>query len=377
MPNTSCRGPCAPVGTPTDGRIAWNSFGYYGTRVDNGRTLLPSEPIKVGIAVRPDTNAMYGDRVWFDLNKNGLQDAGGTGINGIRVRFYEDSGPGGFPDGIANTNEDRFVGFTITADNFDGEPGYYNFPNLDRGYYYAVFEIPPGYQVSPMDAGMDDTADSDADAVTGLTPITWLDQEEKDLTWDLGLWLPPTSVQIVKTAGTAADGDIHWILPGTPVTYTFVVTNTGELPLVRLEVTDVKLGLIGTVAGPLAPGASVTLTKVSGALTAGVTNVAEVVGHPADLATGLEIPGTPPVRDDDPAIVLVYAAIGDRVWHDLDRDGVQDPGEPGVPGVTVILYDGAGQPIATNVTAATASTSSRACCPATTPSVLCGPPATL
>ncbi|MFM2003672.1 MAG: hypothetical protein RI963_3098, partial [Planctomycetota bacterium] len=32
------------------------------------------------------------------------------------------------------------------------------------------------------------------------------------------------------------------------------------------------------------------------------------------------------------------AVIGDRVWRDSDADGVQDPGEPGEPGVTVKLY---------------------------------------
>ncbi len=31
------------------------------------------------------------------------------------------------------------------------------------------------------------------------------------------------------------------------------------------------------------------------------------------------------------------ARIGDFVWLDLDRDGIQDPGEPGIPGVTVIV----------------------------------------
>jgi uncharacterized repeat protein (TIGR01451 family) len=31
------------------------------------------------------------------------------------------------------------------------------------------------------------------------------------------------------------------------------------------------------------------------------------------------------------------ASIGDRVWHDADRDGVQDPGEVGLTGVTVNL----------------------------------------
>jgi hypothetical protein len=31
--------------------------------------------------------------------------------------------------------------------------------------------------------------------------------------------------------------------------------------------------------------------------------------------------------------------LGDRVWYDTDQDGVQDGGEPGVEGITVLLYD--------------------------------------
>lgn len=34
--------------------------------------------------------------------------------------------------------------------------------------------------------------------------------------------------------------------------------------------------------------------------------------------------------------------LGDRVWLDTDGDGVQDAGEPGIPGVTVELYDSTG-----------------------------------
>ncbi|HXH19687.1 MAG TPA: SdrD B-like domain-containing protein, partial [Chitinophagales bacterium] len=34
-----------------------------------------------------------------------------------------------------------------------------------------------------------------------------------------------------------------------------------------------------------------------------------------------------------------FAVIGDFVWHDLDADGQQDAGEPGISGVTVKLYD--------------------------------------
>ena len=39
------------------------------------------------------------------------------------------------------------------------------------------------------------------------------------------------------------------------------------------------------------------------------------------------------------------ATIGDRVWNDQDRNGV-DNGEPGVPGVTVILKDASGNEVA-------------------------------
>jgi hypothetical protein len=31
--------------------------------------------------------------------------------------------------------------------------------------------------------------------------------------------------------------------------------------------------------------------------------------------------------------------LGDRVWYDTDQDGVQDGGEPGVEGITVLLYN--------------------------------------
>lgn len=42
--------------------------------------------------------------------------------------------------------------------------------------------------------------------------------------------------------------------------------------------------------------------------------------------------------------------VGDLVWNDLDGDGLQDAGEPGLPGVTVTLSDAAGAPLGTTVT---------------------------
>lgn len=37
------------------------------------------------------------------------------------------------------------------------------------------------------------------------------------------------------------------------------------------------------------------------------------------------------------------ATVGDRVWSDLDADGVQQPGEPGIGAATVTLYDESGR----------------------------------
>ena len=42
----------------------------------------------------------------------------------------------------------------------------------------------------------------------------------------------------------------------------------------------------------------------------------------------------------------LFGSIGDIIWHDNDEDGLQDPGEPGIPGMTVNLFDCDGNLIA-------------------------------
>ncbi len=51
--------------------------------------------------------------------------------------------------------------------------------------------------------------------------------------------------------------------------------------------------------------------------------------------SGMDLEYTPNVD----IIVDPPAKLGDTIWLDLDGDGTQDPGEPGLPGVTVGLYD--------------------------------------
>ena len=70
------------------------------------------------------------------------------------------------------------------------------------------------------------------------------------------------------------------------------------------------------------------------------TNVAEI--DAADQYDTDSTPGhTSTTEDDDDtvSITVVPTSLGDRVWLDLDADGNQDGGEPGIPGVTVELRD--------------------------------------
>ena len=86
--------------------------------------------------------------------------------------------------------------------------------------------------------------------------------------------------------------------------------------------------------------------------------VSVVNGEARSLAITLA-PGTEPTNDGDGpdgnltldfALVTNYGAIGDFVWNDLNKNGKQDLGEPGIANVLVKLYDCAGNLIQTTVT---------------------------
>jgi uncharacterized repeat protein (TIGR01451 family) len=103
------------------------------------------------------------------------------------------------------------------------------------------------------------------------------------------------AITIVKTADVES-------ITGTsgPVTFTYLVTNTGDAVLRNVVVTDDILGQIGTVAR-LAPGESVTLTK-----TATVTQAAPVnIG----TATGTDELGKEVQDSDDEDITFVEEVV--------------------------------------------------------------------
>ncbi len=65
-----------------------------------------------------------GNRVWHDLNQNGLDDFGEPGIEGVKLLLWGDSNNDGIPD------YEKYLGATITDEN-----GYYRFTGLGPGNY--------------------------------------------------------------------------------------------------------------------------------------------------------------------------------------------------------------------------------------------------
>ncbi|MCX7874526.1 MAG: choice-of-anchor A family protein [Melioribacteraceae bacterium] len=115
-----------------------------------------------------NVKASIGDKVWNDINQNGIQENNESGVQNVTVKLYD-----------CNNN---LISTKTTDSN-----GKYLFDNLNPGDYYIKFELPTGFVFSKKDA-TDDDVDSDADISTGKTICTTLIAGENDLTWDAGIY---------------------------------------------------------------------------------------------------------------------------------------------------------------------------------------------
>lgn len=328
----------APIGAPTKGEIAWNSFGYIATRADNGMALLPSEPFKVGIAVQAPQPPAFGNFVWVDENGNGIQDANEVGLNGVRVDLFKIDG--------------TLIDSTLTTSDGAGNPGFYQFTNLTPGNFYAQFYPPAGYAVTQRNVGNDRAVDSDADQSNYTTEPVKLDWGQLDYNWDMG----------VKVSKTATVGNYVWYdrnangiqdeatsdglngitvkafdvkKPGTPaatlVTSDDVNGNPGYFRFDNLAPGTYYLEYT------LPQGATFTSQNASGSSNLTASKV-DKSGRTANFTVTA---GQYDVSWDAGIVLPVgTASLGDRVWIDANNNGLYDPfnGESGVDGVRVNLY---------------------------------------
>lgn len=304
-----------------------------------------------------------GDHVWWDINRDGQQNDGPTSpIANVTVNLYEgDVATGGTPLKTTTTNVQ----------------GFYSFTDLIPGGLYTIEFVKPGNtSFTTVNVGAD-SSDSDADPATGRVLITAPASggnsatAPDDPTWDAGL--VQYNLTLTKVLTTSPP-----FVPGQEVTYTLTPHNDGPtdalagwsvvdlLPAGLEFVSSTGTGYDCTTtpgscvaSGPLtsgADGAPITVTaRIAANFTGSAKNVAYVQPlQPAGTTPG-DAPETNPLGDPVPTLDTDTAtsptdndaqallevkkvSIGDYVWNDANRNGIQDATEAGVPHVTVILF---------------------------------------
>lgn len=344
--------------TDTNGMLTGYSLitGSIGSiAIDYGTEYLTAD---FGYAHTDTTTAVIGDFVWSDADNDGIQDLGEPGIGGVTVYLMGDlDGDYNWDDVIDTT--------TTTADgyyHFMGvDPGVYKvevdetgvlstyslgtgsvnpsrviqvaagdkYVNADFGYYNASLGT-IGNQVwleqdisgrpplpgEPPDAGH---GIYEAKATeTGIENVTLnlIDDTDGDGVWDSG-------ERIIATTTTAADGTYQFT--GLPLgDYLVVVSDQNNV----LKDYRKSLYYYDSATDPLLqdPTTDPTADNYSKREAYAVTLTA---GSPsnqtADFGYWID-------RTNNPGVV------GDFVWFDLDADGIQDPGEPGIEGVLLELW---------------------------------------
>jgi large repetitive protein len=344
----------APGNVPP-GQPAFNSFAYQADRSD-GIGSLAAEPQKVGVSLGACEAAALGDFVWVDVNQDGIQNDGPTGLNDVFVRLFQ---PG--PDGVPGTPDDFPVDSAVTGNGPDSAPGWYSFPGLAPGSYFVCFTPPPTFDVTTPGQGTAATG-SDANQVSGCTPVVTLGADQVNPDVDAGL----VATQL------AALGNYVWfdrnndgIQNESPfdgvngVTVKLFVDDgdsspepgTGDVQVAVTVTDDDVYGQPGYyLFDNLIPGLRyfVQLIKPASATAFTTQNAGgdDTVDSDATLVTGVTqnvilAPGEVN-RTIDAGLVRAAGilALGDQVWADNDNDGVFEPqnGELGIDGVRMNLY---------------------------------------
>ncbi|WP_371152815.1 SdrD B-like domain-containing protein [Buchananella felis] len=282
-----------------------------------------------------------GDYVWFDANKDGLQDDDEKGIKDVVLTISR-------TDGKPVKDADGNPVTTTTTD----ASGMYLFKDLEMlpaGEKYVVTVTDPaGYVPTKAEAGSDRAKDSS----TGSATAQELTQDgAKDLTLDFGFFFPEVSVGDYVWYDVNKDGlqdgtdvplkDVTLTISrsdGKPVNNadhtarTELTTTTdehGKYAFTGLEVLTGEVKYIVTVTAPF----GYVPTK------AGMNNGAGSDDSSTQTSASVADLSTDGANDPtlDFGFIKAKVSVGDYVWFDKNKDGLQDTGEPGIKDVTLTL----------------------------------------
>ena len=274
-----------------------------------------------------------GDYVWYDSNRDGIQDGSELGINGVTVNLY------------SNPTCTAPISDTTTTINNGGD-GFYEFNPLSTGDYCVEFVAPAGHTISPTGQGTAAT-DSDANPITGQ--VQNIDLHAIDLTIDMGVFIPGSVSGLVwcesgtnpNTVYDAADAD----------------TLQSNIEVTLFEDTNCNNALDGAEAGTALSQDTVAgnysfTNLITGGPGAGNNPpgcyLVQIDATDPDLSN-CDNPITPPLlapdidaqnpnNTDNNFGHDEQLSLGDYVWYDSNQDGIQGIDEPGVNNITVDLY---------------------------------------
>ncbi|MBA8760504.1 YSIRK-type signal peptide-containing protein, partial [Staphylococcus schleiferi subsp. coagulans] len=260
-----------------------------------------------------------GDKVWEDTNKNGIQDKDEKGVQGVLVNVF---------------NSKNQLVDTVTTN----EKGEYSVPNLPNGEYKVEFKnIPAGYTVSPSEQGNDRSVDSN-----GLSSVITI-KDQDNLTADLGIYQPTFKVGDKVWEDTNKDGiqgESESGISGVKVT---LKDKDGKV--VETKTTDEKGNYLFenvakgdyTIEFETPEGYKPTVTGKGDADKDSNGTSAKVTVDKDDLTI-------------DSGFYKPTYNLGDKVWEDTNKNGIQDEDEKGIKGVKVTLKDSTGEELDTTVT---------------------------
>jgi protocatechuate 3,4-dioxygenase beta subunit len=311
---------------------------------------------QVPAPTRTPTPINVGNFVWDDLDGDGRQDAGEPGLAGIAVQLW-------------NGAKTQLVDTAVTNAN-----GNYTLVAPTPGDYRVRVVLPHiGDQFAPKDhAAAGDTLDSDINpsgASLGFTDIYTFGPNLISITSiDAGLLIfrtptptrTPTPISVGNFVWDDLDGDGRqdagepglagiavqlWNGTKTQLIDTAVTNANGNYTLVAPTPGDYRVRVvlphIGDQFAPkdnAAAGDQADSDINPSGASLGFTDIYTFGANLISITTidaGLLIFRTPtPTRTPTPI------NVGNFVWHDLDGDGRQDAGEPGLAGIAVQLWNG-------------------------------------
>lgn len=156
--------------------------------------------------------------------------------------------------------------------------------------------------------------------------------------------IPGITIKKYTNGHDADDSPGPLVQVGSTITWTYVVSNTGNVPLSNITVTDNHNDVTPVYVSGDTNGNSILevgeiwIYEATGiAIEGDYQNIGTVVGTPPQ---GSNVSASDPSHyvGTDQQGPLPNAVIGDRVWLDANHNGIQDSSEKGMPGIKVELF---------------------------------------